>query len=336
MKLFNIFLDHINSYIAGETISDTDLLEILPAVEDLLPKEDVDWDALNESQDLVKPVVLSPTSPEKEAISPDVSALGTKGKHIREEWNNEEESEVSKPVIPAAESPAAETLPVMETRIKVRELTAEETTKLLLRSRAAGATVHGAFTLAASLALAMLLEQDVSQVMKFEVVHTVDLRRILPTDIVKNSCAIMTNKLATEVALNSLVVEEFWEVAKQVTSAIHEELAIDKIVQRVCAKGWVEPNDVLNMQFKSNSFAISNMRNVSRIFPGTGKYVEVTKIVRSTAKSAVGALLSHKIITFRGCFMYNMDYNVPYISDDLAEDYTNLLFEVLKTALEMP
>ena len=227
------------------------------------------------------------------------------------------------------------------TRIIPNELDEATTTALLQKCRTEKASLNSAFTAAANVALyKMVLKHNPTlDSTQFGGIHTINMRRYWTKEQAENSCGCHISTVDVQLPIQREDLTNFWSYARQVQKTMDKELNVDKrcikllpIAERLRIILYINSflQYVSMPSTNDNHFLVTNMGNLSKLFPGTGEVVEVTKVMRSIACHYMPNLCQHTIHTFRGKLFYSLDYYTQKMEREHALLYAQTLTDTLK------
>lgn len=218
-------------------------------------------------------------------------------------------------------------------------LSKEETLDFLKRCKKEGVTIHSGFCSIINFAIVTLLikggiKQDSYKIKHY---HTINNRRYWSGDTSRAFGAHL-GKLTflSEVTSN---INEFWDQARQFHKTFGELLnergsLKESIMMFKNTHRDIDISKAIEqMPMGDNYYGTTNMGNLASTFEGEGEYVQVTDFRRTT--STTKNLCSHVMQTFRGRFLYGLDYEAALMTTETAKMYVDTIFQILKSVTYM-
>lgn len=222
-----------------------------------------------------------------------------------------------------------------ETKNIYRSLTVLETTKFLKKCKKEGVSVHSAFcTIANSVIAKMLHDSGLSDdCFVFKHRHSINIRRYW-SENTPNALGPHIGLLTMAVNIHPATIHSnFWDNARayheRFNEYINEKLCFKQIILMLSmGESFFEENDDSPLENVQSYYDTTNLGNLDTTFTGEGEYVQVMDIRRSTSTDKV--LCSHVFHTFRGRFIYGLDYNTRLMSSETANLYVTSIFKFLQ------
>lgn len=233
------------------------------------------------------------------------------------------------------------------TRLIPAELDEETTTKLLQRCREEKTSLNSTFTAAANVALyKMVLDKDSTvESTHFGGIQTVNMRRYWTKEQSEDSCGCHISTLDVQIPTLKKDLLDFWGYSRRVQTIMNDELNVSLRGIRLMPIGErlrliLYTNSFLEWagypSTNDNHYCVTNMGNLSKLFPGTGEVVEVTKLLRSVTCHYMPNLCQHTVHTFRGRLCYSLDYYTQKMEREHAKLYAKTLMDTLKEVVDAP
>ncbi|XP_066949560.1 LOW QUALITY PROTEIN: uncharacterized protein [Macrobrachium rosenbergii] len=233
------------------------------------------------------------------------------------------------------------------THVLHHELDETTTEKLLRRCREERVTLNSAFITAANLALYnMIVAKDPSiKSSPVNSLQAINMRRYWPKDKQPDTFGCHISMLDVSFVVKREHFQCFWDCARLVHATILHQLNKARhplIVQPMSErlKLVIVANSFLNHfrlpSTNDNHYCVTNMGDLSAVFPGTGPVVEASKVMRSVSCHFMSTLCQHTIHTFRGKLSYSLDYYTQKMSKETATTYGQEIFKVLRSSVGAP
>jgi len=226
------------------------------------------------------------------------------------------------------------------------DFTTEESKDFIKNCKSHKVTVHMAFSIAAQIAIAQLLQKKGISQECYDMVtnHAVNIRRYYQncTDYSKHS-GLAVGMLPIKTSIPSDAKSSFWETAKAFGVNFSEKLnstfSFESLAYQV--EKFTENPDMLNDPPHS-SLDLGNMGDITKLVTGDfakeepekeeSKRAIVTHVVRSTSIHFNPCFALLNIHSFKGKLLYSMDYNTKYSSPVSAKLYNDCFVDVMKHA----
>nr|XP_053645218.1 uncharacterized protein LOC128697505 [Cherax quadricarinatus]XP_053645219.1 uncharacterized protein LOC128697505 [Cherax quadricarinatus] len=221
-----------------------------------------------------------------------------------------------------------------------RQLDTTTTRKFLNKCRAERVTVHSAFTALADAALVELMAekdavQDTYNIYNY---HSVNMRRYWKGDVSKSlGCHVSVIFMNTHTPRN--INEIFWDFARSVHQELQSKLKSGSALEE-------EAFDLLKSDSMDTFEAIAdspsglvlpdynttNMGDVTALVTEGTDHIRVTRVIRSISNTVLAC--THVFHTFRGRFLYLLDYSTRHLSTEIAESFCNKIFDNLLNVIQ--
>ncbi|XP_053649921.2 uncharacterized protein [Cherax quadricarinatus] len=215
-----------------------------------------------------------------------------------------------------------------------RELDESTTKRFFNTCRAEGVTVHSAFTALTNEAFIDLLVENgiVQDTYSICNGHLVNMRRYWKGDVSRSlGCHILYPVLLRMDTLRN-ISDTFWDFARSVHQELQRNIKDGKIIEaeafRMINNVKIEL-DLDSLPADGSDYHISNMGDVTALVTEGGDHVKVTRLLRSISIHKMPSSCSHIIHSFRGKFMYVLDYNTRNVSTEIADNFCNKVFSNL-------
>ncbi|XP_069937990.1 uncharacterized protein [Cherax quadricarinatus] len=212
-----------------------------------------------------------------------------------------------------------------------RELDVSTTKSFIHKCRAERVTVHSAFTALTGAALTDLLTEKgiVQDTYNIRVGHLINMRRYWKGDVSRSLGCHILKPLLQCIDTSRNVLDKFWDFARSVHQELQRNIEDGTIIEeeafRMINDADIEPDIKSDAPIRTD-YDISNMGDVTALVTEGGEHINVTHILRSISIHNTAATCSHIIHTFRGKFIYVLDYNTKYVSTEIAETFCNKIF----------
>nr|XP_053645220.1 uncharacterized protein LOC128697506 [Cherax quadricarinatus] len=221
-----------------------------------------------------------------------------------------------------------------------RQLDKTTTSRFLKKCRAERVTIHSAFTALADAALVELLAekgvvQDIYNIYNY---HSVSMRRYWKGDVSKSlGCHVSIMKMYTDTPRN--INEIFWDFARSVHQELQSKLTSGMALEEE-AFDLLKSDSIDNFESVSNiptgfvlpDYNTTNMGDVTALVTEGTDHIRVTRVMRSISNTAFAC--THVFHTFRGRFLYLLDYSTKHLSTEIAESFCNKIFDNLLNVIQ--
>ncbi|XP_013396788.1 uncharacterized protein LOC106163671 isoform X2 [Lingula anatina] len=218
------------------------------------------------------------------------------------------------------------------------EFSISETDRILAKCKEHWTTVHGAFFAAASMAIAnMINDGKPPSVLNIGSIHAVNMRRFLPPELNAAFGILNWVPAVTIMTPTTVTYSAFWKLAKDATQVVHSALRNGDVTQSYKIDKYIGDDRVKRILANPDctmEFMTSNIGDCDKLCP-PGRHddeVHATRIVSSTASRRYPAPFVHYLHKFRGRFCYNLDYCTNRVSDTNAHKYAELTVHLMKMA----
>ncbi|XP_042883007.1 uncharacterized protein LOC122260007 [Penaeus japonicus] len=226
-----------------------------------------------------------------------------------------------------------------------RDLDVATTSAFVKKCRAESVTVNTAFAALASVAMTDLLalgglEQDSYRIRGD---HVVSVRRYWDVDASQYLGCHILPPMPISVETPRNVGDKFWDFARSLHKEILSELKAGAAIREEALKNFFMPENVniddVFQQPESEpvntcDFCVSNMGDVTKLVTEGGDRVQATHVLRSVSIHRVPSNWSHLIHTFRGRFIYVLDYNTERVNTRMAETFCERIFHHLHNVIQ--
>ncbi|XP_070558893.1 uncharacterized protein [Ptychodera flava] len=243
---------------------------------------------------------------------------------------------------------------VKETRALSIGLTKEELQKLRENCRKYGATINGATTAAASIAVCKIMQGG--RLTRNQQIHTcfmVNMRNFCKPPLEQDKsfgfyCSML--KLDVAVPKNADSRREFWKLAakcteqtkRKLTESSKEALRVFKMISviknvlRMTALDYCR--DAIADQYSGGRsddiFTMSNLGNCSYLTKDIGRDFELVRKVSATGGFVYQPTFGHYIATLHGKMFWSLAYHTNVCTKTQAQEYANAIEEVLAMIIE--
>lgn len=215
------------------------------------------------------------------------------------------------------------------------------TGRFVKKCRAEGVTVHAAFTALANVALIDILKEKGIVLDEYVMTssHVVNTRRYW-RDPTHDSigCHVCFPLLDLQSLTPQNASQNFWSYARSVHTELKKELDSGKPLLQAAMNTPSPDQDYTDFyqmtQPGLSNYSTSNMGDVTPMISQGGEHVKLTYFYRTISVSHTSSTLSHIIHTYRGFFIYVMDYNTGTIPTQTAERYCQKIFTNLDKVLK--
>ncbi|XP_028400258.1 uncharacterized protein LOC114523507 [Dendronephthya gigantea] len=233
-------------------------------------------------------------------------------------------------------------------KIIPRELSLVDTQKLITLSRRNFCTVYGAILACCHLAVAKLVPNKQKNSVKFQWYCPVNVRdqcepKVQKDDLGFYTTIMMENANVPNISLANLT--EFWKFAKECTLVVHEGIRKGRHLMSLYLlpiSDLIDPNE-----FVSEFLLHSKMRRPGLMSPvhsltNLGKIdwakekddtYEIESAFGGSGAYENGATFTNHMATFNGVFTWSTSYVTSSVTEETAEKYVNLVFEILLNVL---
>lgn len=218
-------------------------------------------------------------------------------------------------------------------------LSKEETKRFIERCKKEGVTIHSGFCSVANAAIVdMLAKTGIKQESyKIKNYHTVNIRRYWKGETSKTLGAHFGKlTLLSEITSD---INKFWNEARTFHQAFTKLLEDKGPIKESAVSFMNLPSDLDINDFIKNfprgdtCYGTTNMGNLATTLKGEGDHVQVTDFRRTT--STANNLCSHVLQTFRGRFVYGLDYDASLMAEETAHLYVETIFRILRTVTKI-
>ncbi|KAK8747369.1 hypothetical protein OTU49_016778, partial [Cherax quadricarinatus] len=215
-----------------------------------------------------------------------------------------------------------------------RELDASTTKRFFHKCRAEGITVHSAFTALAGVSLTDLVAEKgiIQDTYNIRIGHLINMRRYWKGDVSRSLGCHILAPLLQRIDTSRNVIDKFWDFARSVHQELQRKIKDGTVIEAqafyMINYTGTEPDINFDTPVTSD-YDISNMGDVTALVTEGGDHIKVTNILRSISIHKLPNTCSHIIHTFRGKFIYVLDYNTRNVSTEIAEDFCNKIFNNL-------
>ncbi|XP_042891221.1 uncharacterized protein LOC122265842 [Penaeus japonicus] len=206
-------------------------------------------------------------------------------------------------------------------------------------------TVNTAFAALASVAMTDLLalgglEQDSYRIRGD---HVVSVRRYWDVDASPYLGCHILPPMPISVETPRNVGDKFWDFARSLHKEILSELKAGAVIREEALKNFFMPENVniddVFHQPESElantcDFCVSNMGDVTKLVTEGGDRLQATHVLRSVSIHGVPNNWSHLFHTFRGRFIYVLDYNTGKVTTQMAETFCERIFHHLHNVIQ--
>lgn len=241
---------------------------------------------------------------------------------------------------------------VGQERIKIvpRQLSAENTQKLITFCRRNFCTVYGALLACCDLAVAKLLEggkiKGMNDPARFGWYCPVNVRdqcvpRIQQDDFGSYTTVLMENVDVPDINMGN--PSKFWKFAKQCTQQVHNgirngrhlfSLYLLPISHLLDPKEFVS-EFILHSKMKQPELMspVHSLTNLGKIDWRKEDTYEIESVFGGSGAYQHGASFVNHMATFNGVFMWSTSYITTSVTEETAEKYVDLVFEILLSVL---
>ena len=233
------------------------------------------------------------------------------------------------------------------THFLYHKLDEDTTLRLSLRCKMEGVTVNSAFTAAANLALYQLLVSRKPSLgaLRINCLQAVNMRRYWPQQLQCDAHGCHISMMNLCFVTDGRHLDEFWQYCREVhielrrhLEVTHTALVVQPISRHlslVIGFNWLLAKLGLPSS-NDNHYAVTNMGNLSKTFPGSGSEVEATRLLRTVSCHFMPTLCQHTLQTFRGCLSYSLDYYTQKLTRETASQYARGIMHLLTSSIHTP
>ncbi|XP_068206714.1 uncharacterized protein [Palaemon carinicauda] len=233
------------------------------------------------------------------------------------------------------------------TNVLHNELDEKTTERLLLRCKKESVTLNSAFITASNLAIYKMITAKDPSVKSTSVnyLQAINMRRYWPKEKQPDTFGCHISLLDVNFVVKPEHFDGFWDCARLIHATILHQLNETRhplIVQPISERLrlLILANGLLNRlklpSTNDNHYCVTNMGDLSTVFPGTGPVVEASKIMRSVSCHFMPSLCQHTIHTFRGKLSYSLDYYTQKMIKETATTYVQEILNVLRSSIDLP
>ena len=229
------------------------------------------------------------------------------------------------------------------TRHISRTLNSKDTTKLLEFFKEEQLTVNSGFLALANLSLVAMFQKRGRNDKSFLIpsYNAINYRRYWKGNQLRNfGCHFGSICLLTDTPANS--AHNFLEYAHDIQTNFSDYLENNRVFDESIYLNFLEGTESKNFdEFFTNPpkhhqifYSTSNMGNLKKILPGDGKQVQISHVDRCNSFHKTNSCLINSLHTFRGRFIFSVDYNANYITEKVATEYIDtikhLILDIVK------
>ncbi|CAL4066267.1 unnamed protein product [Meganyctiphanes norvegica] len=217
-----------------------------------------------------------------------------------------------------------------------RDLDQVTSSKFFAKCKAEGVSVHAGFCAMINAAIVDILNEKGFQQEVYHIYfgHAVNSRRYWKGDTSKALGCHMEGLLLQTIPTSRTILQDIWGYARTLYHDMTTKLNNGAPLEDSILVEEVTTEDSSIEVEKGISYCTTNIGKIDSIIPCDLEHVQMTRLERTTSIHKFGSTSQIAMQTFRGCFMFGLDYCPNKLSTEAAKIFADRIIRILQKQLE--